>query len=444
VSSRCTDRSEAREEAEAERVAEAVAGVAGAVASAENAVAGAAPRPTEPKVEREAAALHEAGEAEREAGATETATMERVAGRVADVADTVALAENAVAPLKPPEWRILWHSAQPPIVPAFFRRPDSQPPAHDAHPPAQPDEQRAPPAQPGPGALAWCRWTFGGMSVALSFALYFISAFLNMTFWANLNPDVTAKEILAAGGLVVELINYAVPSAISFVPSSQRVLRLVVWGLLCLTMVATAVAGASVVKNSLGASHVSRQENIDKRARYQGIVKSVVAPVSDDAVVDARKRVETAKGIVKTTCAPVRTLDVDECNKAKAEVLKAAAALATENANHASAVTTAEQRHREDVADAEAKLAALSVISVDLDIVAAGVDAIVPDVPGGWVTRGVVALWVLVFALGPPVLLRLGLALLATPRTTSRSRTSRSPAIEEVVGDRRSRWRIAR
>ncbi len=420
-----------------------VEGVAEVVASVENAVAGAAPRPTEPKVEREAAALHEAGEAER-AGATETATMERVADRVADVADTVALAENAVAPLKPPEWRILWHSAQPPIVPAFFRRPDSQPPAHDAHAPAQPDEQRAPPAQPGPGALAWCRWTFVGMSVALSFALYFISTFLNMTFWANLNPDVTAKEILAAGGLVVELINYAVPSAISFVPSSQRVLRLVVWGLLCLTMVATAVAGASVVKNSLGASHVSRQENIDKRARYQGIVKSVVAPVSDDAVVDARKRVETAKGVVKTTCAPVRTLDVDECNKAKAEVLKAAAALATENANHASAVTTAEQRHREDVADAEAKLAALSVISVDLDIVAAGVDAIVPDVPGGWVTRGVVALWVLVFALGPPVLLRLGLALLATPRTTSRSRTSRSPAIEEVVGDRRSRWRIAR
>jgi hypothetical protein len=45
------------------------------------------------------------------------------------------------------------------------------------------------------------RWTFG-VSVALSFALYFISTFLNMTFWANLNPDVSAKEILAAGGLV--------------------------------------------------------------------------------------------------------------------------------------------------------------------------------------------------------------------------------------------------
>jgi len=122
---------EAALKAEAERVAEAVGGVAGDVASTENAVASAAPRPTEPKVEREAAALHEAGKAEREADATETATIERVAGRVADVADTVA-PENAVSSLPtvdvagvsavspPVEWRTVerpvWRPAWRPTV----------------------------------------------------------------------------------------------------------------------------------------------------------------------------------------------------------------------------------------------------------------------------------------------------------------------------------------
>jgi len=268
-----------------------------------------------------------------------------------------------------------------------------------------------------PAVPALYRWTFGGMSVALSFALYFISTFLNMTFWANLNPDVTAKEILAAGGLVIELINYAVPSAISFVPPPQWVLRLVVWAVLCFTMVATAIAGAGVVKNSLGASHVSRKETIEERDRLQGIVKSAVKPASDDAVKDARGRVDTAKANRKTTCAPTRTLDVDECNKSRAEVLKAEAALATENTNHTTAVTAAEQQHRKDVAGAQAKLDRLPVISVDLDIVTAGVDAIVPGVPEAWVTRGVVVLWVLLFSLGPCTLLRVGLVLLVPPRT---------------------------
>jgi hypothetical protein len=101
---------EAALKAEAERVAEAVASVANAVASA-------APGPTQPKVERSAAALHEAERTEREADATETATIGRVAGRVADVAYTVAPFENAVAPLKPPEWRTVerpvWHPTVP-------------------------------------------------------------------------------------------------------------------------------------------------------------------------------------------------------------------------------------------------------------------------------------------------------------------------------------------
>jgi hypothetical protein len=137
---------EAALKAEAERVAEPVGGVAeavaGDVASTENAVADAALGPAEQKAEREAAALHEAGKAEREADATETATMERVAA----VADTVAF-ENAVSssPVAgavasfgngvlavPPavEWRILERPVWRPIVLSL----DVQPPAHPAHP----------------------------------------------------------------------------------------------------------------------------------------------------------------------------------------------------------------------------------------------------------------------------------------------------------------------
>jgi hypothetical protein len=375
---------EAALKAEAERVAEAVAGVADAIASTENTVAGAASRPTEPKVEREAAALHEAGEAEREAGATETATMERVAGRVADVADTVA-PQNAVSSLPtvdvagvsavspPVEWRIV----EPPV----WR----------------------------PTVSVLCQWVFGGMAVALSFVLYAISTFLNMTFWASLNPDVTAKMILATAGFTVEFSNYVIPTVLAFAPSSKLGLRRVVRAVWCLTMVITAVAGASVVKSSLGASQESRKQTIDERDRLQGIINSVVAPVSDDAVIDARKRVEAAKGVRKTECAPVRTKDIDRCNQSTDAVRQTEAALASENTKHANAVTAAEQQHRNDVADAKDKLGRLSVISADLDMVAAGVEALVPGVPEALITRGVVVLWVLLFSVGPCAFLRLGL-----------------------------------
>jgi hypothetical protein len=388
------EREAALHEAEAERVAEAVAGVACAVASVENAVAGAAPRPTEPKVEREAAALHEAGEAEREAGATETATIERVAGWVADVAEAVA-PENVVSslptvdvagvPAVPPavEWRVLERPAWRPTVPAF------------------------------------CRWTFGGMFVALSFALYFISTFLNMTFWANLNPDATAKQILAAAGLISELTNYAIPSAISFVPLSQWVLRLVLKVVLSVTMILTAIAGASVVKNSLGSSHETRQESTKTRHRLQALIDTPMKPVDEGSVVDARGRRDTAKAAVKADCAPTRSKDLDQCARSRAAVLQADAALAQANETHNADVKAAKEQHRQDVADAQTKLDGMLVISLDLDMVAAGVEALVPGVPEAWVTRIVVLLWVLLFSLGPCALLRSGLEILAPARTAS-------------------------
>jgi hypothetical protein len=196
---------------------------------------------------------------------------------------------------------------------------------------------------------------------------------------------------------------------LAFAPSSKLGLRRVVRAVWCLTMVITAVAGASVVKSSLGASQESRKQTNENRTRWEGIVKSIVAPISDDAVVNAGELVKTAQATAKANCAPVRTKDVDQCNRSRAEVLKAQAALVSENTKHADAGKAADKQHREDVAGAQAELDGLSIISADLDMVAAGVEAIVPGVPEALVTRGVVVLWVLLFSIGPCAFLRLGL-----------------------------------
>jgi hypothetical protein len=254
-----------------------------------------------------------------------------------------------------------------------------------------------------------CQWVFGGMSVALSFALYAISTFLNMTFWASLNPDMTAKMILATAGFTVEFSNYVIPTVLAFAPSSKLGLRRVVRAVWCLTMVITAVAGAGVVKSSLGASQESRKQTNENRTRWEGIVKSVVAPISDDAVKDARGRRDNAKATAKADCAPTKSKDIDQCNRSKVAVGQAEAELSKANATHGDDVRRADQQHRQDVADAQDKLDHLSIISADLDMVAAGVEAIVPGVPEAWVTRGVVVLWVLLFSIGPCAFLRLGL-----------------------------------
>jgi hypothetical protein len=99
-------------------------------------------------------------------------------------------------------------------------------------------------------------------------------------------------------------------------------------------------------------------------------------------VIDARNRVETAKTNRKVACSPVRTKDVDECNKSRAEVVKAEAALASENTNHANDVKATEQRHRDDVGKAKAALEALPPTSNDKNVILGGIAALVPwDVP---------------------------------------------------------------
>jgi hypothetical protein len=296
-----------------------------------------------------------------------------MAATMVEPASLVEQSAGVLAPLEPPQWRTVARPVWRPTVPEL------------------------------------CQWVFGGMAVALSFVLYAISTFLNMTFWASLNPDMTAKMILATAGFTVEFSNYVIPTVLAFAPSSKLGLRRVVRAVWCLTMVITAVAGAGVVKSSLGASQESRKQTNENRTRWEGIVKSVVAPISDDAVKDARGRRDNAKATAKADCAPTKSKDIDQCNRSKVAVGQAEAELSKANATHGDDVRRADQQHRQDVADAQDKLDHLSIISADLDMVAAGVEAIVPGVPEAWVTRGVVVLWVLLFSIGPCAFLRLGL-----------------------------------
>jgi hypothetical protein len=393
---------EATLKAEAERVAEPVASV-------ENAVASAAPRPTEPEVEREAAALHEAERTEREAGGTETATIDRVADRVADVAYTVA-PENAVssppvavavasfgngvlAPLELPQWRTL------------------------------PRVERLVGLAVVP---AWLQRSFGGLCVFLSFVIYLISTLANMLVWAGPNPTENRKAmILAAGALVTEMINYAIPSAISF--ASSQLLRRSAWVIWFVAMAIAATGGAAFVRDNLGTAEVSRNHTANERDRLQRIIDTPMTPVVNDAVVDARNWVENAQKRVaiatanrKTDCPKNKSLDVEVCNRAKVALdqanvtlEKAEADLKQANANHDVDKKAAEQRYRDDIDKAKADLKALPSTSNDGNAVFAGVAAIMPFVSEAWVNGIVAGFWIVMFNLGSCVLLRLGLALLA-------------------------------
>jgi hypothetical protein len=198
----------------------------------------------------------------------------------------------------------------------------------------------------------------------------------------------------------------------------SRGLKAGLWLLWATTMVAAATAGASFVRSNLGAAEVSRQAIINERIRLQAVIDTPTAPVSDSAVIDARSRVETAKANRKVACAPVRTKDVDECNKSRAEVAKAEAALAAENTNHANDVKATEQRRRDDVDKAKAALEALPPTSNDKNVILGGIAALVPgEVPEAWANRIIAVAWIILFALGPPMLLRAAVVLVAAPHT---------------------------
>ena len=98
-------------------------------------------------------------------------------------------------------------------------------------------------------------------------------------------------------------------------------------------------------------------------------------------------------------------------------MLKAEAALVTENTRYTAAVAAAEERHRKDVADARSALDRLPMISADKNVVLAGVAAIVPWASAALVDGLVAGLWVAMLLLGPCLLLRFALMLLVPTRT---------------------------
>jgi hypothetical protein len=283
---------------------------------------------------------------------------------------------------------------------------------------AQPGAQSTPVERPS--VLVWCRWILGGLFVLLSLALYGASLFLNATFWPGLAPTEDAKAILRVVGIIVETVNYTVPSAFSIaLTMMSRALKRWLRGFWILTMITAAVAGASFMRDNLGAAATSRQETIDKRNRYQGIINSVVAPVSDTSVAAAQASVETAKANRKSDCPKNKSLDIEVCNRAKAALALAQADLKQASANHDADVKAAEQRHREDVTDAEAKLDGLPKISAEKNGVRAGIAAIVPwiSISEDLANALVPDLWIILFAFGPCLLLWVGVDLLVPPRT---------------------------
>jgi hypothetical protein len=262
--------------------------------------------------------------------------------------------------------------------------------------------------------LIWCRRILGAVLIGLSIVLYIVGLNLNATFWPGLDPTGESKGILRAGGAVIESVNYVVPSAIALAPQGRFL-----WGFWSVTIVMGATAEASYVRSSLGAGEVSRQTTINERTRLQGIVDSIVKPVSNDTVKYAQAPVDTAKATAKTDCPKNRSLDLEVCNKSKAALKQAEIDLKKASETHDDDVRRADQQHRDDVADAQAKLKDLPAISADKNAVLAGIMALVPvEVPEAWANRIVAVLWVALFSFGPCLLLRRGLALLWTARTT--------------------------
>jgi len=301
-------------------------------------------------------------------------------------------------PAVPMEWRIVERPVWHPTV--IWQAPS----AADAARAAQPE-------YPSHGVPAWWLWSLGVVSIGLSVALYGAGVLLNSTFWPSLATSEKNMAILAVVGFVIETSNYTIPTIVSIASMMSRARKIGLSGFWILTMTAGAVASASFVRSNFGAAEVSRNQTIKERSRLEYGVSKPMDPVSDAAVVDARKRVETAKAVAKADCAPVKTKDIDQCNRSRAALGQAEADLRNANAKHGADVKLAEQRYREDHEKAQADLKALPVISADRNVVLAGVAAIMPWASEAWVNGIVAGLWVALFGFGPCILLRGGLAL---------------------------------
>src|SRR6266566_1686810 len=258
--------------------------------------------------------------------------------------------------------------------------------------------------------LVWCRRGLGVVLIGLSAAIYIMGLILNASFWPGLDPTGDSKTVLRAGGVIIESVNYVVPSAIALAPQGHFL-----WGFWSVTMLMGATAEASYVRSSLGAGEVSRKQTIEERDRLRGIVNSIVKPISNDTVKYAQATVDTAKVNRKTDCPKNKSLDLEVCNKSKAALAQAEADLKNASETYDADVRRAEQQHRKDVADAKDALDRLPKISADKNPILAGIMALVPvEVPEAWANRIVAGLWVVLFSFGPCLLLRRGLVLLWT------------------------------
>ncbi len=323
-------------------------------------------------------------------------------------------------------------AAHPNVSPdAHPARVDTQPDAHPARHTSDPvgaaqvdAHHNAHPWQLAPGWFRrassdseWCQMVFGLMVGASSIALFGASVFLNAAFWPALAQSDGARPILAVFGFVVETCNFIIPSAVTLRPMSRSFRRRLSI-LLILTMATAAIAGASFVRSNLGSAEVSRDQTISERNRLQGIISAPLKLVSDASVVAARESRDTAKVTAKRDCPRNKSLDLEVCSRSNAALVKAEADLVLAIQKHDADVKEAEQQHRKDVTDAKAALEKLPKISNEKNVVLAGVAAIVPWASEAAVDGIVACLWVALLLIGPCLLLRFALVLLAAPRTT--------------------------
>src|SRR5467141_1438569 len=270
--------------AEAERVAEAVAGVPG---DAENAVADAGPGPAEQQAEREAAALHEAERAEREADATETATIEPVAGRVADVADTVA-PENAVSSLPtvdvagvpavspPVEWRTMWSPAEHPPVPHSVRRSPAS-------------------ITPSSATIAYL----------VAYGLFVVGLIINVTLAISYAPQSSwwRAIIMALEGVAIEVLAFRSPSwGCELWRGGLKVAAAAAWGVWPVMIVMSLMAATGFSASAIGDVLAQRSAAMTKA--------SAAATKASDKASDIKKLREKRDAITEKRAVEIIKLQI--------------------------------------------------------------------------------------------------------------------------------------
>ena len=96
--------------------------------------------------------------------------------------------------------------------------------------------------------------------IASGFALFVVSVILNSTYWAAAGGTTLHSALLMAAGVVIEVVNFVGPTAISRLRGFHRLAAAGVW-LVMLAMVVLAAAG--FVSTNIGDSIAARAVAID-------------------------------------------------------------------------------------------------------------------------------------------------------------------------------------